>query len=154
MRRAEMKRCPRCGPLPAREFHRKTDSPDGLQGYCKTCSREYQRPWTAAVRAKVSLLSGKPLRDRAADAARRQVAVLLGLKAVWVETGRSPTLSELAARAGLKHVSSVLHYLRRLEAAGEVDLEPARGLGWNRAVWPVGLRTAVKAAALKLEERT
>ena len=39
-----MKRCPRCTQTkPLDEFHRSSKSPDGRQGYCKTCVRDDQR---------------------------------------------------------------------------------------------------------------
>lgn len=38
------KKCTRCGrELPVTEFYKKTDSPDGLQTWCKECLKKQQR---------------------------------------------------------------------------------------------------------------
>lgn len=35
------KKCPKCGrELPVTEFYKRSDAPDGLQGWCKQCQRE------------------------------------------------------------------------------------------------------------------
>ena len=45
----ETKKCTRCGRiLPIDQFSKKTKSKDGLQPYCKECTKEIQRSWRAS----------------------------------------------------------------------------------------------------------
>jgi hypothetical protein len=51
MTTVQAKRCPKCDTLKeVKEFNKHRNSPDGLQGYCKTCSSRAGREWYKANR--------------------------------------------------------------------------------------------------------
>lgn len=63
----------------------------------------------------------------------------------WSEVGLPPTYREIAARLGVRSTNGVLGHLKRLVKKGLV--EPAAGGLVRRAITPVGVRDAVRAAA-------
>lgn len=62
----------------------------------------------------------------------------------WQTEGRPPTLQELADIMGCKSRSAMHHPLNVLEQEGLIERDPALGRGYNRALWPAGLKAKIK----------
>ena len=94
--RAASKRCPRCDRLkPVAQFYRSSRSRDGLQGWCKQCSRlsvgEYRqtdlyRAWKAAYRGRPEVREKDRVAHRAPASRARNAARARSVRGRLVHT--------------------------------------------------------------------
>lgn len=72
-----------------------------------------------------------------------QLRVLEAIRAHWREVGVGPSVRDLMRRTGVGNPNGVTCHLKALRRKGAIEWE--RGV--HRAIWPVGLKEAIKRAA-------
>jgi hypothetical protein len=124
-------RCPERGPQPLENFYARASTRDGLQAWCKACSRAERKRWAAENPSRIRALAKDTRERRNADPERS--AQERDRKRQWLREKRGVTPDRY--RVGGEHVSALVDaepvYAAAL-ASGLSLREIARRVGRDR----------------------